>query len=214
MKIVVSLFVLFLLFSCGQKPKEEVLDMEDIIPQSDRYKEGVTTDPKKDTVDLGFDIWLADKSGIVVMEVDKHEEPMFVDRFQPKSMLKVDLTTKTETLFFGQWTFKDSLKTMNAFYNWIDCFGENCKSLKYLKETNFQSDPMLIFLNDTSITYISSASQLDEKKWQKYLSLKNKTALWDLVVVQKKQRKASWYSYAVDPANKKDTLFIKRKLVP
>jgi hypothetical protein len=214
MKIVVSLFVLFLLFSCGQKPKEEVLDMEDIIPQSDRYKEGVPTGPKKDTVDLGFDIWLADKAGIVVMEVDKHEEPMFVDRFQPKSMLKVDLTTKTESIFFGQWTFKDSLKTMNAFYNWIDCFGKNCKSLRYLKEANFQSDPMLIFLNDTSITYISSSLPLDEKKWQKYLSFKNKTALWDIVVVQKKQRKASWYSYTVDPVNKRDTLFIKRKLEP
>ena len=127
MKIIVSFFVLIVLFSCGEKPKEEVLDMEDIIPQSERYKDGVTTGEKKDTIDLGFDIWMAVRAGISVMEVGRHEDPMFVDRFQPKSILKLDLNTKTDKIFFGQWTFRDSLKTMNAFYNWIDCFGTNCK---------------------------------------------------------------------------------------
>jgi hypothetical protein len=211
-------YVLFIatfgiLFSCGEK-KEEVVDLKDIMPQSERYKDGPADTLKKDTVYYGFDIWLAEKAGITVMELDLHEEPVFQDRFNARSVKKLDLQFKDGVAFFGQWTFKDSIKTMNAFYNWIDCFGEKCKSIRFLEETKFQTDPMLVFLNDTSITYLSSSLPLDEKKWQKYLQLKNGVELWDLVVIQKKQRKAGWYYYGIDAQNKKDTLFIKYEKRP
>ena len=185
------------------------MDLKDIMPQSERYKNGAVDTLKKDTLDYGFDIWLAEKAGITLMELDLHEEPVFQDRFNARSVKKLDLQFKDGMAFFGQWTFKDSIKTMNAFYNWIDCYGEKCKSIRFLEEARFQPEPMLIFLNDTSITYISSSLPLDEQKWQNYLRLKDGIELWDLVVIQKKQRKAGWYQYAIDAGNKKDTLFIK-----
>jgi hypothetical protein len=49
---------------------------------------------------------------------------------------------------------------------------------------------------------------LDEKKWQLYLKESHGIALWDLVIVQKKQRKANWYRFDVNESSK-DTTFIK-----
>lgn len=209
MKYFLCIALLIGLFSCKGKEKEEVVDLKDIIPQSERYKNGPSDTLKKDTVDYGFDIWLAGKAGIPVMELDIHEEPMFQDRFNARSVKKLNLQFKDGIAFFGQWTFKDSIRTMNAFYNWIDCYGEKCKSIRFLEETKFQTDAMLVFLNDTSITYISSALPLDENKWRKYLESYNGIKLWDLVIMQKKQRKAGWYYYGTDEKNIKDTLFIK-----
>lgn len=208
MKKLLFIFGIVALASCGGK-KEKVLDMNDINPKASNDGKGKDAQ-QKDSIDYGFDIWLAEKAGITIMELDTVGESMFVDRFQPKSIKKLSLQLKDGEAFFGQWTFKDSLRTMNAFYNWLDCFGENCKSHKYLAEEKFQSDAMLIFLNDTSLTYISSTLALDEKKWQKFLSLQHETDLWDVVVIQKKQRKAQWYEYNIDPLKKEDTLFIKR----
>ena len=196
------------LASCGGK-KEKVLDMDDINPKASNDGKGKNAQ-QKDSIDYGFDIWLAEKAGIAIMELDTVGESMFVDRFQPKAFKKLNLQMKEGEVFFGQWTFKDSLRTMNAFYNWLDCFGEHCKSHKYLAEEKFQSDAMLVFLNDTSLTYISSTLPLDENKWQTYLSLQYGNELWDIVVIQKKQRKAQWFEYKIDPSKKEDTVFIKR----
>ncbi len=208
MKHLLILFGIVLLTSCGGE-KEKVLDMDDINPKASNDEEG-KKGQKENAIDYGFDIWLAEKAGITVMEIDTLGEPMFVDRFQPKSIKKLNLQMKDGVVFFGQWIFKDSLRTMNAFFNWLDCFGPNCKAHKYLGEEKYQSDAMLIFLNDTSFTYISSALPLNEKKWQKCLALNYGNEFWDLVVVQKKQRKALWYEYKIDSIKKEDTLFIKR----
>lgn len=209
MRLVVSILLISVLISCGGGRKEEVVDLKDIIPQSERYKDGPSDTIKKDTIDYGFDIWLAEKAGITVMEIDLHDEPMFQDRFNARTVKKLDLQFKDGMALFGQWIFKDSIRTMNAFYNWIDCFGEKCKSIRFLEETKFQPEAMLVFLNDTSITYVTSALPLDEKKWQNYLRLHDGIELWDLVIIQKKQRKAGWFTYGIDARNKKDTLFIK-----
>ena len=209
MKFLLILFGIVLLTACGGK-KERVLDMDDINPKASNEDEG-KKGQKENHIDYGFDIWLAEKAGITVMEIDTLGEPMFVDRFQPKSFKKLNLQLKEGVVFLGQWTFKDSLRTMNAFFNWLDCFGPNCKAHKYLVEEKYQSDAMLIFLNDTSFTYISSSLPHDEKKWQKCLSLNYGNDFWDLVLVQKKQRKALWYEYKIEPIKKEDTLFIKRK---
>jgi len=96
-----------LLISCGGKKEEDVVDLKDIIPQSERYKNGPLDTLKKDTVDYGFDIRLAEKAGITVMELDLHVEPVFQDRFSARSVKKLDLQFKDGMAFFGQWTFKD-----------------------------------------------------------------------------------------------------------
>ena len=79
------------LFSCSS-PKDEVIDMNEILPQSENYKEG-EDQPSDNLVenDFGFNQKLAIELGMDVMEVDSFPEPMFPDRFLPKSIQKLKL---------------------------------------------------------------------------------------------------------------------------
>lgn len=187
-----------LLWSCAE-PKEEVIDMNELIPRSERYTEDEADVEEHDTLHGLFDLETAKNVGLLVSKVLVSEETMFPDRFNPRSQAKLLLTVDQSNIFFGQWVYKDSLKTINALFNWMDCFGEKCKSVKYLESTSFQSDAMLMFVNDTSITYISSDQKLDEQLWQSYLEEKYGLDQWDIVVVQRKQRKASWLTCSLDP---------------
>lgn len=206
MKYLSVLFFLFVLLACGEGKKDEVIDMKDITPQAKRDYD--TTEKEPDLInDFGFNRTLADEFGVQVMEIDSIAEPMFPDRFSTIKKQKIALQLKADQIIFCQWIFKDSLKTMNTLFNWIDCFGSKCKSIKYRFNENFQSDHMLIFVNDTSITYLSSALPLDEKSWQQYFEKVNGIEEWDNVIIQKAKRKAGWYSYAA-PLGSKEKKFL------
>ena len=194
-------------YSC-QDPKEELVDFSDIAPQSEKYKEDDQNNIDTPEVNTyGFDLKLVREVGIEVMELDSFPEPMFPDRFLPRSFQKLTLHLKEDAIFYGQWLYKDSIKTMNALFNWMDCFGPKCKSLKYLQSANFQKESMLLFVNDTSLTYITSPLKLDKNQWQQYLEKKNGVEEWDLVIVQKKGAKASWEYYgSLNGSDKKQFL--------
>lgn len=206
----VALYCLIGLFfvACGQKEKETILDMKDISPQA----EGDYTQNKKDTiktVDYGFNTKIADEIGVQVMEMDLLEESMFPDRFEPTAVKKLMLQLKEDQILYCQWTYKDSIKTMNAFYNWIDCFGEKCKSIKFGQSVNFQKDNFILFVNDTSLTYISSQIKLKSEDWLRYFELKNELVDWRILIHQGTRAKANWFKVvegkkeALDPIVKK-----------
>lgn len=204
MKRMVIVFLSAWLVSSCQDPKEELIDLNEIIPQSENYKEGDQNKIDSAEVnDFGFNLKLARELGLDVMELDSFPEPMFPDRFVPRSIQKLKLQFKEDGMFYGQWIYKDSIKTMNALFNWLDCFGPKCKSLKYLQSANFQKEELLIFLNDTSITYISSPLKLDKSLWQQYLEKDRKIEAWDLVIAQRKGGKASWEYYGSLNGSKK-----------
>lgn len=189
-------FVLLLTAACGGSQKDEVLDMNDITPQAQRKEPVVKAEVK--TSDYGFNRTVADSIGLKVMEIDSVEEPFFVDRFSPRSQTKVHLQLKEDKIVFCQWTFKDSVKTKNAFYNWIDCYGEKCKSIHFGQNVNFQKDNFRLFMNDTSITYISSALKLSTKDWQAYLKSASGVEEWKLIIEQSTRGKAKWMRFFDD----------------
>ncbi len=204
------LFILLFvaLIACTSK-EEKVIDLDEIIPKSERYNNGDEPDSSlKDTLSNYFDLKLAKDLGMPFSSMELFEEAFFPDRFQPRRVSKLVLKGEDQAVFFGQWSYKDSLKTMNALFNWLDCFGLKCRSLKYLESASFQADAMLLFINDTSMIYISSSQGLNEKQWQLYLKEKYGADTWDLVIIQKKQRKANWYRFDLDEKGK-DTTFIK-----
>jgi len=194
------LFLLFLVLlitaACGGNQKDEVIDMNDITPQAN-HKEPVVKAEEKAS-DYGFNRTVADSIGVKVMEIDSVEEPFFVDRFSPRSQTKVYLQLKEDKILFCQWTFKDSVKTKNAFYNWIDCYGEKCKSIHFGQNVNFQKDNFRLFMNETSITYISSPLKLATKDWQAYLKSVNGVEEWKLIIEQSTRGKAKWMRFFDD----------------
>lgn len=191
-KVVLYCLIGLFFVACRQKEKETILDMKDISPQA----EGDYTQNKKDTiktVDYGFNTKIADEIGVQVMEMDLLEESMFPDRFEPTAVKKLMLQLKEDQILYCQWTYKDSIKTMNAFYNWIDCFGEKCKSIKFGQSVNFQKDNFILLINDTSLTYISSQIKLKSEDWLRYFELKNEIVDWKILIHQGTRAKANWF---------------------
>lgn len=189
--------VLLITAACGGKKKNEVIDMKDITPHSNRNYDSRETEIVE-TFDFGFDQRVADSIGLHVMEIDSVKEPFFVDRFSPRSQTKVYLQLKEDKILFCQWTFNDSVKTKNAFYNWIDCYGEKCKSIHFGQKVNFQKDNFRLFMNDTSMTYISSSLKLSTKDWQAYLKSVNGVEQWNLIIEQATRGKAKWMRFFDD----------------
>lgn len=188
--------ILLISAACDGNQKDEVIDMKDVTPQA-KHKEPVLKAEEKASY-YGFNRLVADSVGLKVMEIDSVKEPFFVDRFSPRSKTKLHLQLKEGQLLYCQWTFKDSLKTKNAFYNWIDCYGEKCKSIHFGQKVNFQKDNFRLFMNDTSITYVSSSLKLSTKDWQAYLKSVNGVEQWNLIIEQATRGKAKWMRFFDD----------------
>ncbi|MBK9191136.1 MAG: hypothetical protein IPM77_06245 [Crocinitomicaceae bacterium] len=82
-----------------------------------------------------------------------------VDRFGYSSFSKLNFSLKSmvnsedkESASLYYYSFSDSIKTQNAFYNWLDCFGENCESVLLEKDMDkIQSGAAFALVYDTTI---------------------------------------------------------------
>lgn len=122
---------LALLVACTSH-KEETVGFDELAPTSKRYKEGVKekAEPLKVTDERPA-------SSVFLSVVDtlmhdarwvKWDTILFPDRFGPKNQEKWFAIGNKDSLVLLRYEFKDSLRTKNAFFNWIDCFGKKCTS--------------------------------------------------------------------------------------
>ncbi len=68
------------------------------------------------------------------------------DRFGPINKSEIELVSNADTINYLCWTYSDSIKTMNAFYNWIDNFGEESRKSFFIGGKNqFSSKSIYCF---------------------------------------------------------------------
>ena len=204
MKKAVFAGIIFLLVACGEKKKEVLRDMKDIAPKAERdYTQ--QRNEKLDTIDFGFNSVVANELGLNLSGIKFNKAPMFPDRFLPKSTKKLILMQEVDSTLFCQWSFKDSTQTKNAFYNWVDCFGEKCKSIKFGETINFQKDNFVILVNDTSLTYITSIKKIQQDDWLQFFEKTEAIKNWKTVIYQSSRSKATWFKVVdgkKEPLNK------------
>ena len=192
MKKAVFAGIIFLLAACGEKKKEVLRDMKDLTPKSERdYTQ--QRNEKLDTIDFGFNSGVANELGLNLSGIKFNKAPIFPDRFLPKSTKKLILMQEVDSTLFCQWSFKDSTETKNAFYNWLDCFDEKCKSIKFGQTINFQKNNFVILVNDTSLTYISSIKKIQQEDWLKFFEKTEEIKNWKIVIHQNSKSKATWF---------------------
>ena len=196
--------IIFLFAACGEKKKEVLRDMKDLTPKSERdYTQ--QRNEKLDTIDFGFNSGVANELGLNLSGIKFNKAPMFPDRFLPKSTKKLILMQEVDSTLFCQWSFKDSTQTKNAFYNWVDCFGEKCKSIKFGETINFQKDNFVILVNDTSLTYITSVKKIQQDDWLQFFEKTEAIKNWKTVIYQSSRSKATWFKVVdgkKEPLNK------------
>lgn len=62
-----------------------------------------------------------------------------------------------------QYNFSDSIKLNNAFYNWLDCYGNRCSEIKIGEDIErTQNAPALTLVYDTTIVSVKYSSELDK----------------------------------------------------
>ena len=202
LKLFSFLFLSFFLFSCSNNKKEETVDLSEITSSSERYKEGKSEVKKKkekelnfiDTLDVRFK-GILDSLKINDSVVRKLDIVLFPDRFGAKSITKFYWKEKKDSINLLDWEFSDSLKTENAFYNWIDCFGENCKSIKIGDKIKIQKRGLLILVNDKHLLVIDATSKIDCESWIKLVGSQKFGDTWKYIVYQPQKGKSTWMNY-------------------
>jgi hypothetical protein len=67
------------------------------------------------------------------------------------------------------YTFSDTLKTKNAFYNWLDCFGKDCQLLKLNEEIKtLETNPVFSLIYDTTIVVIDYRCEDAKFNWKPF----------------------------------------------
>jgi hypothetical protein len=193
MRLIFVMFgICFLVEACGEKDTEQVINLKDVIPKAEGAKL-VLKRKNTNEPDDRFNMQLAGESGVAIDGFHSVDVTLLPDRFNPTSATKLALTKGKDSVLFSQWIFQDSSQTQNAFYNWLDCFGQTCKSFKIGQQGRFQYESFIMFVNDTSLTYISAQIKLNPKQWVQYFEKNNAIDTWRYVVYQPNRAKASWF---------------------
>ena len=124
-----------------------------------------------------------------------YDEDLFPDRVGPKNVEKYRLSLGDEEIIFVKWRFADSLRVSNALFNWSDCFGAKCTSIRIGEEKNLQRNAFQILANDTVLIYLESATQLDSRKWDNYFDQHGYDLDWNYRLEQARSGRVRWFNY-------------------
>jgi hypothetical protein len=84
----------------------------------------------------------------------------------------------------------------NAFFNFLDCYGKDCKSIELFQKVKFSKTFFMLLASTKSIHIIESEFNQNPKKWINLLRYSNKKDPIKFIIIQKKQQKAKWFSYS------------------
>lgn len=195
------LLSIIVFFSCSEKPKDDIVNMKDIIPSSKNYQEGGNKGGKvinelsfSDSLPSSYKE-IIDSLKLDYKVIKKLNLEVLPDRFGSLTNQKFYWTAPDDSIVFLDWKFKDSLKTSTAFYNWLDCYGKNCRSIKVGEKVSFQKRSILLFVNDIHIILIDSEKKINQELWLKLFKDNGFGENWKYIISQPKKGKAKWMSY-------------------
>ncbi len=186
----VLLILSLLLYSCGSDQREDVLSMDDIMPTSQRDYDNQGSNIHTQEVEA-FNAF--DRFGLDYKEKRQLTDKLFPDRFGPDTTFACMLFG-SDTVTYRKWVYTDSSRVMNAFYNWIDCFGENCKSIFVGEEKNIQKDAFHLLVSDSTLIYISGP-KLNYKTWYSFHDSLGYESDWNYSLEQGKGSRVKWFTF-------------------
>jgi hypothetical protein len=189
--------ILGLLFTGCSSRSEEVIDISTITGSSERYKEGRDTVVAEALVvdsTMVIKDWF-ESQGAIITSVQFRSDRMFLDRFGAISMDKYTLISPDDTVLYSRWAYKDSLSVMNAFTNWINCLGDECRTLFFGEENNFQLNSLQVLINDSTLILLEGNNELNFKHWNKFHEVEDVNNPWSYVIEQSHSGKAHWYTF-------------------
>lgn len=193
LKQLLSFILLCSLFSCSDS-KNEVVDSKLVIPQSN-YEVKPQIEEAKQTYQPSIDVELLKKNQLKWDSLEAISDFTKLERFLPISTEKMTYWIDSNQINYHRWTFIDSSKTMNAFLNWMSCYGKDCQVVSIGEPSKMQQKAFVMFQNDTCIIKI----ELENKGYKHLLNWKkaytsNNTS-WNYIITQKKWDKSTWAKF-------------------
>jgi hypothetical protein len=193
-KYLISCLVLILV-ACTDQPAETV-GYDELAPGSGKYKDKQSS-PKVDSSVVNE----RPENSLFLAIVDtmmlesrwvKWDTLLFPDRFGPNAQEKWMTIGTKDSLVLLRYQFKDSLRTKNAFFNWIDCFGPKCKSYTVGANIRIPKRTALWLVGSKELVIIEGNKLIDEKVVREILNKDPKKENWLYLVNIPKTGKTTW----------------------
>jgi len=195
-KIILIILTALLWSSCSDNTEYVILNSEEILPQAQGNYD--YSDDSLDSIEL--ELTPTQETLLQLFpDLNFDEENILKERemlFMPN---RLGFLNKDEIYFmkdsipyhFIEWEFGDSLKTVNAFYNWLDCFGPKCSSIRIDEEINGSKESFIIWVSDSKISYLASSKNLNRRTWQDVFLSDQKKKL-NFIIHQSPRGKMNW----------------------
>jgi hypothetical protein len=185
----------FLVLTACSGGKEEVVSLDQISPSSEKNKN------RKEQNSAPLEVNERPTKSVLLPLIDglskdafwkKWDTLLFPDRFGAANSEKWLVKTSEDSLTVIYYEFKDSLRTKNAFFNWIDCFGPSRKAFKIGGNVKVPSRNVLIYVGEKNLTVIESTNLLDEAIIRTLLCEKQEKQNWLYLVNAPRKGKTAW----------------------
>ena len=192
-------FVLHLLMACTSNVSEKTKEFDPSKKTISEKKVDVVAVP--DSLLFWKERYQSDSVKIKFDSIFPSFTRHFMDRFNAKSFIKNKLYIENDSIIHYRWSFKDSTTAKNALYNWLDCFGNKCNSIKMYESFKSEKQNSLIFINQKSISYISSKHGLTKELWMNFEKSTFSKDSMQLLIVQQPGKNALWYRFQKNKFN-------------
>jgi len=161
------------------------------------YKpEKPTPNKKDDTLIVLFDRYNQDSVNLEITKISPNLEKTFIERFPNKKKFNFILESKNSEVKHLQIDYLDSNSMKNAFFNYLDCYGKDCKSIELFQKVKFSKIFFMLITTTKSIHIIESENNLNSSDWINCVRFSKIADPIKFIIIQKKQQKAKWFSYS------------------
>lgn len=163
-----------------------------------KYYKPEKTNPNKevDTLIVLFDLYNQDSVNLEITKISPNQEKTFIERFPNKKIFNFILESKNSEVKHLQIDYLDSNAMKNAFFNFLDCYGKDCKSIELFQKVKFSKTFFMLLASTKSIHIIESEFNQNPKKWINLFRYSNKKDPIKFIIIQKKLQKAKWFGYS------------------
>jgi hypothetical protein len=182
-----------LLSSCGPSSEVEVIDVGELLPESNYQDKPENAEEIVETTDSLL-LTLINTFGLEGLNVlDNNHQTFLPDRIRHIQRMEKTFELNGTNFSFIAWQYEDTVLPSNALYNWMDCFGPECKEITWSGTENIsKTESIRILKGQNQLVYLSSNERTDFKVLDTWLNVLFPKEEWRTEILQPKGREVRW----------------------
>jgi hypothetical protein len=188
----ITLSTIIFIHACSSNNNQKRGKREDNKINNEKPKEIL----KEDTLKAFFDFYNQDSVNLEIIKINVNPEKTFIQRFPYKNATNLLLESKKNLVKYLQINYEDSNAMKNAFFNYLDCYGKDCKSIELFQKVKFSKIFFMLITTTKSIHIIESENNLNSSDWINCVRFSKIADPIKFIIIQKKQQIAKWFSYS------------------